>query len=92
MDGAQVERSLENARGSVRLASYLHRDAAEASEKLKEKGVQVSLVEVTDATEGLAFDAVPMVGEGGTATLYIRGGVVVGVRGDQRISFRKEHR
>ncbi|HWS58364.1 MAG TPA: hypothetical protein VN257_07475, partial [Actinotalea sp.] len=87
-----VERQLEEARGSVRLAGLLHRDAAEASEKLKEKGVQVSLVEVSDATEGLAFDAVPLVREGGTAVLYTRGGVVVGVKGDQRLSFRKAPR
>ena len=82
---SSVERSLENARGSVRLASYLHSDAAEASAVLAKKGVKVQIVEVSDASEGLAFDAIPRAAEGGQATLYVQGGRVVGVRGSEGV-------
>jgi len=82
---SSVERSLENARGSVRLASYLHSDAAEASAVLAKKGVKVQIVEVSDASEGLAFDAIPRAAEGGPATLYVQGGRVVGVRGSEGV-------
>lgn len=82
---AGLERSLEKSSGTVRLASYLHADAAEASASLKKKGVEVNLVEVAERSEGVAFDAVPRVGKGGKATLYTHGGVVVGVKGTEGI-------
>jgi hypothetical protein len=82
---AGLERSLEKSSGTVRLASYLHSDAAEASASLKRKGVEVNLVEVAERSEGVAFDAVPRVAKGGKATLYTYGGVVVGVKGTEGI-------
>jgi hypothetical protein len=84
---ARVERSLEAAKGSVRLASYLHSDSAAAAAALQKKGIAVQVVEVDDRAEGLAFDAIPRVVRGDTATLYTQGGLVVGVRGEQRVRF-----
>lgn len=81
----RVEKSLEETRGAVRLASYLHDNAAEASAALQARGVTVNVVEVADRAEGLAFDAVPRTGKGGTATLYSHGGIVVGVKGSEGI-------
>lgn len=80
---AGAERSLAEARGSVRLATYLHSDAADASATLRRKGIDVTVVEVEERTEGLAFDAVPRAAKGGRATLYTHGGIVVGVRGSE---------
>jgi hypothetical protein len=86
---AGVERSLEKSRGSVRLASYLHADAADAAASLKAKGVQVKLVEVADKVDGLSFDAIPRVAKDGFATLFTHGGVVVGVKGTEGINLKK---
>lgn len=82
---AGVERSLERTRGSIRLASYLHADAATAAASLKKKGIDVEVVEVAERAEGLAFDAVPRAFKGGAATLYSYGGRVVGVRGSKGV-------
>jgi len=82
---ARVERSLERAKGSVRLASYLHSDAAEAAAALQKKGIKVNLVEVNERSEGISFDTIPRVVKNDTATLYTMGGVVVGVRGTQQV-------
>ena len=87
---AGVERSLEKSRGAVRLASYLHANAADAAASLKSKGVQVNLVEVADRVDGLAFDAIPRVGNDGVATLYTHGGVVVGVKGSEGIDLKAD--
>ncbi len=81
-----VERSLSEAKGSVRLASALHSDVADTVEKLRKKGVEVTVVEVEDTAEGLSFDAIPRVSKGGAATLYAKGGIVVGVRGSEGLN------
>jgi hypothetical protein len=82
---AGVERSLERTRGSIRLASYLHADAATAAATLQKKGIVVEVVEVAGREDGLAFDAVPRVRKGGAATLYSYGGRVIGVRGSEGV-------
>lgn len=82
---ASAERSLERTRGSVRLASYLHSDAAEAANALAKKGVEVNVVKVSDLAEGLSSDLIPRVAEGSRATLFVMGGRVVGVRGSEGI-------
>ena len=77
----RAEQSLGSEKGTVSLAPLLHTDAAEASAALKKKGVKVQVVEVADRGEALGLDLVPRAAKGETATLYVLGGMVVGVSG-----------
>lgn len=82
----RVEDRLQATSAAVRLAPLLHVPVDDAAQRLEKKGVQVSVVEVAERADGLAFDMIPRTARGGTATLYTRGGVVVGVRGTEPLT------
>jgi len=84
----RVEKSLDETPGTIRLAGFLHGDASKAAAKLQAEGVKVEVVDVGDTGVQPAFDAIPRARSGGSATLYTRGGLVVGVQGSEKVQWR----
>ena len=75
----RVNTGLTHDAGNVPLARYVNMPAAGAVSSLQGLGVQVEQVEVSSDHAAPIRDLVPSVPAGGTATLYVYQGTVVGV-------------
>jgi len=75
----RVNAALARDAGNVSLARYVNMPAADAVTALQGLGVQVEQVEVPSDHAAPIRDLLPSVPSGGTATLYVQEGTVVGV-------------